>query len=87
MTNQSGFNKWLETAQPTEYIIRIRYKYPHETVWTYSNEYFYYDPSGVWVWENDWNEGQTDVDYISWEKVEDAHCFNAWVEFGEVRYG
>lgn len=57
----------------TDYVVRLRYKYDWEKNYTTSNEYLQYDSRDEWVWLNDWNEGQTDVEvlgYIALDEVE-----------------
>lgn len=63
MTEQ-GFNKWLENQPVEDMIVALKYKYSHEKEWTYSNEILEVDPSGEYIWQNDWNEGQTEVEVI-----------------------
>lgn len=58
-------------------IVKLKYKYTHETEYTISNEILdYYDDMYIWV--NDWNEGQQDVEVIAWISVDDAMkiCFS-----------
>jgi len=66
------FYKWLERQSIEDKLVHIRYKYSWEDKWTYSNEYLkvntdseYIDPvKGCYVWLNDWNEGQEDVEIL-----------------------
>lgn len=64
----------------TDYIVRLKYKYPWEKDYTISNEYLEYDGNhDRWFWLNDWNEGQTDVEVIGYIDID-----NAWVPNNEV---
>lgn len=52
-------------------IVKLKYKYYHETEYTVSTEILdYYDD--IYIWVNDWNEGQQDVQVIAWISSEDA---------------
>ena len=52
-------------------IVKLKYKYNHETEYTVSTEILdYYDDMYVWV--NDWYEGQQDVQILTWITAEDA---------------
>lgn len=52
-------------------IVKLKYKYYHETEYTVSTEILdYYDDMYIWV--NDWYEGQQDIQVIAWISAEDA---------------
>lgn len=52
-------------------IVKLKYKYYHETEYTVSTEILdYYDDMYIWV--NDWCEGQQDIQVIAWISAEDA---------------
>lgn len=58
-------------------IVRIRLKYSFETDWRYINELYLYDPeSGLphseYVWENDWWEGEEDVEILGFINISDV---------------
>lgn len=72
---ESDFYEWLE-AQPIEdKIVSIKYKYSHEKEWTQSNEILEVDPycEEVYVWLNDWNEGQQDIEILGCIPVSDIN--------------
>lgn len=55
-------------------IVKIKYKYDHETEWTIDNEIM--EPcigySGdVWTWLNDWDEGQQQQYVLGWIALSD----------------
>ena len=70
---ENGFSKWLETQPVEDKIVSIRYKYLHEKEWTQSNEVLEVDMSadGYYVWLNDWDEGQEDVEILGCISVSD----------------
>lgn len=79
MTRQE-LTEWIDKnlIDIEPYIIRLGYKYDWEDNYYYSNEYIYPDPDtlAMWIWDNDWNEGQNDivvVDYIKLDDVFEAH--------------
>lgn len=52
-------------------IVKLKYKYTHETEYTVSTEVLdYYDDMYIWV--NDWCEGQQDIQVLTWITAEDA---------------
>lgn len=64
------FSKWLDKAEYDEYIIFIRAKHSENDEWEDFHEYLYYDSQyDMWVWENDWHEGQEFVDYYGQIKL------------------
>ena len=60
------FYKWLEKQSIEDKLVYIRYKYSWEDRWTCSNEYLEVDMSveSYYIWLNDWNEGQEDVEIL-----------------------
>ena len=62
----------LEDATYCEYIVRLKYKYDWETEYTYSNELILDNGRGDWYWQNDWDEGQTDVEVVGFMAVDDV---------------
>lgn len=80
LTLDEFFNK-LDNyeIQPSTMIVRLRYKYSFETEFIEENELLMYecDRNGVpiFVWENDWDEGQTsdgEVYVMGWIDVDDV---------------
>ena len=80
LTLDEFFNK-LDSGeiQPSTMIVRLRYKYSFETEFIEENEVLLYecDRNGapVFVWENDWDEGQTsdgEVYVMGWIDVDDV---------------
>lgn len=80
--NKSEFDKWLFDnifeKENSELIIRIGYKYDFESQYYYSNEYYYPDPefNGLWICENDWYEGQDDIIFVDYIRMEDVFDFD-----------
>lgn len=57
-------------------IVRLKYKYNHETEWTEDNEVLEMDYGGcpgVPCWLNDWNEGQQEKYVIGWILLSDVN--------------
>lgn len=70
MTLEAMFEKLDACDYATDYIVRLKYKYDWENQYEYSNEVLEsYD--GRYVWLNDWNEGQKDVEVLGFVAIED----------------
>lgn len=72
---ESDFYKWLETQPVEDKIVSIKYKHSYEKEWTQSNEILEVDLSyeDVYVWLNDWDEGQTDIEILGCISVSDIN--------------
>lgn len=72
---ESEFYEWLETQPVENKIVSIKYKYSHEKEWIQSNEILEVTPSfkEVYVWLNDWNEGQQDIEILGCISVSDIN--------------
>ena len=65
MTLKQFYELVEDMDQVHPYIVRLKYKYDVEDVYTYSNELYLWDwEFNSYVWYMDWNEGQTDVTVI-----------------------
>ena len=59
-------------------IVKIKYKYSHETEWTIDNEiimpeFGYTDyECHSWAWLNDWDEGQQEQYVLGWMLLSDV---------------
>ena len=71
------FHKLLDKLPVREYIVAIRQKASWETEWEYLKEILSVDLNydNHYVWENDWNEGQQDVEVLGYIAVEDVKQF------------
>ena len=57
----------------TDYIVKLAYKYDWEKEYTVENQYLEYDGNqDAWVWLNDWNEGQTDVEVLGYIDIDEV---------------
>ena len=67
------FHEWLKKQPIGDKLVRMKYKYSWEDKWICSNEYLEVDTSvdGNYVWLNDWNEGQEDVEILGCVDVDD----------------
>lgn len=70
------FFDWLMTKPIETMIVELRYKYSWEEKWTYSNEILEVDWSNgndcPYIWLNDWNEGETDVEVLGCVPLSDV---------------
>lgn len=66
MTVKEMFNE-LEDKERDTIIVTLKYKYDFEENYTIENHILEYDSmSDSYVWLNDWNEGQTDVEVLGY---------------------
>ena len=66
MTIDEMFNE-LENKMRDTYIVTLKYKYEFEEKYTIENHILEYDSiTDSYVWLNDWNEGQTDVEVLGY---------------------
>lgn len=57
----------LENKVRDTYIVTLKYKYDFEEKYTIENQILVYDSmDDSYVWQNDWNEGQTDVEVLGY---------------------
>ena len=66
------FFELLENKIVTDYIVRIKLKYDHEEQYRYTNELLLVDSDMSYYWNNDWNEGETDVTIVDFIAVDDV---------------
>ena len=64
--NLEEFHEWLKKQPIEDKIVYIKYKYSWEDRYTMQNEYLEVDMrvNGYYIWLNDWNEGQEDVEIL-----------------------
>lgn len=69
-----GFEDWLKTQPVEDKIVYLRYKYAHEETWTYSKEILEVNmyADNFYVWENDWYEGQQEVEILGCIPIDDV---------------
>ena len=64
------------TTVHQDYIVKLKYKYSFEERYTIDNEILEYDGhEGEYMWLNDWNEGQDDVEVLGYIAVQDVQIF------------
>jgi hypothetical protein len=70
---EAKFNEWLETQPVEDKLVYLKYKYSHEEEWTFSNEILEVEMSvgGCYVWLNDWDEGQQDIEILGCIAISD----------------
>lgn len=72
MTIDETFNELKDKARDT-FIVTLKYKYDFEKNYTIENHILEYDSmSDSYVWLNDWNEGQTDVEVLGYMPLGDV---------------
>ena len=73
------FFKFLYKLPVDDYVVRLKLKYDHEKDYQYTNELLIYDGSdyegSIYHWDNDWDEGQQDVDVIGYISVSEIETF------------
>ena len=73
------FLKLLYKLPVDDYVIRLKLKYDHEKDYQYTNELLIYDGSdyegSIYHWDNDWDEGQQDVEVIGYISVSEIFYF------------
>ena len=72
------FYKAIEKEVYEDYIVCIKMKYTHEKEYYITNELYLFDDGEVkYEWQNDWWEGQQEVEVLGYIAVSN-------VEIGEV---
>lgn len=69
------FYKELENKTIEDYIVTLKYKYDFEEEYTITNEILEVEIDKYphhYVWFNDWNEGQTDVEILGYIPVREV---------------
>lgn len=73
--NEKDFYKCLKgLCTLSDKIVYMRFKYSWEKDWTYSKEILYVDMSSddYYVWLNDWDEGQQEVEILGCMSIDDV---------------
>lgn len=68
------FFKFLAKFPVDDYVVRLKLKYDDEKDYRYTNEILEFDGDD-YVWSNDWDEGQQDVEVIGYMPVSDIDTF------------
>lgn len=71
MTLDKFYNEIVPTLQYGDYIVRIKYRYFWERNYRYTNEVLSIGGAYGVEWLNDWNEGESDCNVISFINVND----------------
>lgn len=74
------FMDLIRTMPCQDYVVRVRYRYDWEDIWTESNEVLEYYPCNDarakihddYVWLNDWFEGQQWVEIMGFMPVDEV---------------
>ena len=73
------FWKEIQTKPIEAYIVTLKYKHDFETNYTVENQILEVEMSKYpnhYVWLSDWDEGQTDVEVVSYIAVSDVNTGN-----------
>lgn len=77
--NLDDFFKFLYKLPVDDYVVRLKLKYDHEKDYQYTNELLIYDGSdyegSIYHWDNDWDEGQQEVEVIGYISVSEIENF------------
>lgn len=61
------------TSIHQDYIVKLKYRYSFEERYTIENQILEYDGSeDEYVWLDDWDEGQDDVEVLGYIAVQDV---------------
>ena len=66
------FDELLDTLPLEDYVVRLKYKYTCEEEYTYSNELLLVNSAFGYEWNNDWHEGQEDVEVLGWLRIDEV---------------
>ena len=77
MTEQQLYDTLEKRGRSEDIIVRMRIGYDFDNEWGYLNEILTYNPNAeyndepVFLWLNDWNEGQQRVEILDYIFVDD----------------
>jgi len=72
------FNKYISKQPLQKYIVEIKLKYNHETEYRYTNEILTVENGYNYVWLQDWNEGEEDVEILNCVALNDLDLSATW---------
>lgn len=70
-----NFFKLLYTLPVDDYVVRLKLKYDDDNDYRYTNEILEFDGDD-YIWSNDWDEGEQDVEVIGYIAVSEIDRFN-----------
>lgn len=62
----------LKNKDVEDYIVTLKYKYDNEHKYTVENQLLLVDKDFSYIWNNDWNEGQTDIEVLGYCPVSEV---------------
>jgi len=77
------FNKYIRKQPLQTYIVEIKLKYNHETEYRYTNEILIVENGCDYVWLQDWNEGEEDVEILNCVALNDIDLSLQWIPCDE----
>lgn len=83
MTLDEFFNE-LKTKPIECQIVKLKLKYDYEEEYRYTNEMLEVEDGCEYIWLNDWNEGETDVEVVAYIPVSDVKIRpkGKWIRVG-----
>lgn len=69
-----GFFKFLVKLPVDDYVVRLKLKYDDEKDYRYTNEILVFEGDN-YVWANDWDEGEHDVEVLGYIPVSEIITF------------
>lgn len=82
MTEQEFYDTLEKCGRSGDIIVRMRIGYDFDNEWEYLNEILTYNPNAeyndepVFLWQNDWDEGQQRVEILDYIFVDDMWSAN-----------
>lgn len=68
------FFKFLAKLPVDDYVVRLKLKYDDEKDYRYTNEILEFDDDN-YLWANDWNEGEQDVQVLGYMPISEINTF------------
>lgn len=72
------YNDYLRSLH-TDWLVKIKCKYKHETMYHVFIEYVYLDDNNNITFLNDWWEGQEDFESIDYVAIDDINEFKSHI--------
>lgn len=66
------FNSYIKTLPLQTYIVEIKMKHSYEQEYTLTNQLLVVENASQLVWDNDWFEGQDDVEILRCVALDDV---------------
>jgi len=77
------FNEYIRKQPLQTYIVEIKLKYQYEKEYRYTNEILRVENGCDYVWLQDWNEGEEDVEILNCVALNDIDLSLQWIPCSE----